>query len=281
MAILGLVPATILAYSMSDDRVRVTWRVVAGAVPAWLICLWLHPDILHVHRLLAHADTNDTRISGGIFRAYFVSRLRHLPELLAFAAAGWIYWRRRHSFQSHYLGISAAALTVMAVLVPHGNVAYFIFVCPFLLGMALIAFQAERRAVWIVIVTLAYAAPQYVWLAYTNRGMGYRRQDIRQASQAIDGAARAMGVADGDLRIYGDYGLWFAHPHFYRAASDRTLAEIHDANLYVCYERPVQYGEMAATNTLSCPDIRQHVSLKLISTTMIRGNTLYLYGKQD
>lgn len=281
MAILGMIPATVLAYSMNADRFSVTRRIVVGAVPAWVICLCLHPEILHIHLLLAHAPANDIKMTGGIFRAYFLSRLRHLPELVVFAVAGWIYWRRHHSFGSYYLGISAAVLVAVAALVPHGNVAYFIFVYPFLLGVALVAFQAERRALWIVILAVVYLVPQYVWLSYTNRGMGYRTKDIRQASQAIDGAEHAIGVADSDVRIYGDYGLWFAHPRFYRAASESTLTEIKDANLYLCYERPIEHGGMAATNTLFCPEIRQNVSLKLISTTVVRGNRLYLYAKQD
>jgi hypothetical protein len=111
--------------------------------------------------------------------------------------------------------------------------------------------------------------------------LGYQRKDIVQVTEAINRASSQMGVADSQLRIYGFYGLWFAHPHFYRAASQFTIAQMNNEDLYLCYGRPVQTGYLAAQGVLLCPDIRQHVSLKLISTTSVRGNTLYIYGKHD
>jgi hypothetical protein len=278
MAGLGIVPAAVLAFSIYKDRRYVIGRMIAAGAAATTICLCLHPNIKDL--FLAHTRNGDLAIAGGFFRAYFVERHRHLPELVFYAATGSLYWRNRHSIPSHYLGVSAALLTVASLLAPHGNAAYMIFSIPFLVGMALVAVKAERYPVQIVVLVLAYLLPQYGALVYMNRGLGYRRQDIQQVSAAIDNASRQIGVTGNNLRVYGDYGLWFAQPHLYRGASSNTLRYADQANLFVCYEHPLATNGMVADHSFYCPDLRQHFPLILISTTLVRGNTLYLYAKR-
>jgi hypothetical protein len=118
-------------------------------------------------------------------------------------------------------------------------------------------------------------------LAYMNRAQGYRREDIQRVSVAISGASREIGVSENDLRIYGDYGLWFAHPHSFRAASPSTLRYADEANLFVCYEQFSANKGMVAGNMLYCLDLRQQFPLVLISTTLVRGNTLHLYARKQ
>jgi hypothetical protein len=280
MAVLGLIPAAVLAYSVCADRRRVTQRMIAAVTAATAICLCLHPDVTHLGTLLRHAQSGQTQVRGGFFRAYFVQRYRHLPELAFFAVAGSIYWRRRHRIHLHYLGISAAVFTACSLIVPHGNSTYMVFLYPFLVGMALVAIRADRHPFWVAGLAVAYLLPQYTWLACTHRGFGYRAADIQQVSDAIDGASREIGLDPNQAKIYGEYSLWFAHPHFYRAASPGTLDYAGDADLFVCYEHPLPAKSMAANHMLYCPDLRRHFSLSLISTTLVRGNMLYLYTKR-
>jgi hypothetical protein len=280
MAALGVVAAVLLAYSVGKDRGKVTGQVAIGVGAAAAIYLCLHPDALHVRSVLAHVRPTDTRLVGGFFGAYFWQRRRHWAEFAVLALAGWMYWKRRSTIRSHSLAVSAAVLGAISLLAPHANVAYIIFVYPFLVGAALVAFRAEQRAGWILALALAYWLPQYSWLAKVNRGLGYSRQDIRQVSDAIGGASRQLGIADDQLRIYGDYGLWYAHPHLFRAASPGTLPYAEEADLYVCYERSPEHGPLAPERMLYCPDLRERFSLRLISTTLVRGNTLYLYAKR-
>lgn len=278
IAVVGIIPAAVLAYSLCKDRKYVTGRMVAAGAAALTIFLCLHPNIGDLFR--AHRGSGDLAVQGGFFRTYFAERHRHLPELVFYALAGWFYWQNRRRIQSHYLGISAALLTVAALLSPHGNPAYMIFLYPFLVGMALVAVQAERYPVRIVVLGLAYLLPQYAWLAYINRGLGYRKRGIQQISTAIDAASRKIGIRESDARVYGDYGLWFAHPHLYRAATAITLPYADEADLFVCYEQPLATNRMAAENELYCPDLRQRFPLVLVSTTLVKGKTLYLYTKR-
>jgi hypothetical protein len=278
MAGLGIVPAAVLAFSLYKDRQCVIRRIVAAGAAAITICLCLHPNIKELFR--AHTHNGDLELVGGFVRAYFVERHRHLPELVFYAAAGWLYWHNRRSVQSHYLGISAALLTAASLLTPHGNAACMIFLCPFLARMALVAVKAERYPVRVAVLVLAYLLPQYGVLMRMNCGLGYRGQDIQQVSTAIDNASRQIGVTENDLRVYGDDGLWFAHPHFYRGAFSNTLRYADEANLFVCYEQPPTNNGMVADHSLYCPDLRQHFPLIPISTTLVKGNTLYLYAKR-
>jgi hypothetical protein len=278
MAVLGLIPAGILAYSVCKDRWSVTWRLAAVIAAVAGICVWLHPNLTHLHEL-SEAQSGASITYGGIARAYFFERRRHLPELVLFVCAGWFYWRRRRTVRSHYLGISAGALGCVSLLTPHGNVAYMVFIYPFLIGMALDAFETSSRFGWVALLWAIYLLPQYMWLAYTNRNLGYRERDFAEVSNTIENAAREIGVGPDDLRVYGDYGLWLAHPHFYRAASPNTLQFANEADLFVCYQAPPSSGKMLANDMLYCPDIRRHFPLTLISKTLVRGNTLYLYAK--
>jgi hypothetical protein len=281
LACLGLVPAVVLAYSLTKDRAKVVTRTIAAVAFAALAYLALHPDLLHLQSYLSQAKRVETHVAGGFVRAYFVDRRRHLPEFVFFAVAAVLYWRRRHAIKLHYPAISAAALVAAGLLAPHPNVAYMVFAYPFLVVMAMAAFQAERRPGLAMAVAAAYFLPQYGWLAYVNRGLGYRGRDIAQVADAIGAASDQLGIPDKDLEVYGDYSLWFAHPHSYHAAASSTLPYGQEAQLFLCYDRPLLSHGMNPGDVLYCPDLRRDFPLRVISTTLVRGNTLYLYAKRQ
>jgi hypothetical protein len=146
--------------------------------------------------------------------------------------------------------------------------------------MTLSAFEVERRPRLIACLVLLYILPQYAFLVYTTRNQAYRPKDIRQVADAIQNASRQLGIADDKLRIYGDYGLWFAHPHYYRAAAKSTMEEANDADLYLCYDHSLQMRAMSPESIFYCPDLKQLLPLRLLSTTLVRNNTLYLYARR-
>jgi hypothetical protein len=279
MALLGVLPVLVLAFSIHKLTCGLLARLAGGLALAGALYLTLHPNVVHLgYYLLQVKEAGKTNV-GGFFSSYFLERRRHLPELICFIAAAIIYWFRRHTVGCHYLAVSALVITVFSIVMPHGNSSYMIFLYPFLVAMMLIAFRADRRHQLIIALAILYVFPQYAYLVYINREQGYRPQDIRQVSDAIASASQQLGISDSRLRIYGDYGLWFAHPHFYRAASITTLGHIHDADLYVCYDSWNSAKILMPQHMLYCSDLRQRLSLRLLSKTLIRNNMVYLYAK--
>jgi hypothetical protein len=279
MAVAGLIPMTALAYGTCRITPRLVGRFAAGLGMAGAVYAILHPDTLHSGEYLRQIRIHDSGGPGGFFVAFFLHRFRHFAEFICFVLAAWLYFHRRNSINSHYFSISALVLSIFSIVMPHGNASYMIFLYPFLVAVALVAFQVDRRAPLIALLTCVYFLPQYAVLAYLNRNQGYRPKDIRQVSSAIQTAADHLGISDSQLKIYGDYSLWFAHPHYYEAASASTLANAQSADLYICYDRPIRTGQFAMNATLYCPDLKRRFSLRLVSTTNVRSNMLYIYTK--
>jgi len=279
-AMAGIIPCLVFVSSTRRvDRALIT-RLIAGVTLAVAVYLGLHPGIIHVATYIAHAKTTNIREDGGSFVSYFLDRPRHLPELLCFLVAGGLYWYHRRSFQSHYLGISALLMMLFSMALPHGNPAYVVYCYPFFIAVALVAFHANRRP-WIIVgCVLLYIVPQQAYLVYVNRDLALRSSDIESVSQAIQNASATLHLPDPNLRIYGDYRLWFAHPHFYRAAAGNTLDSIQGADLYLCYEKPPQSLLLEPHSALYCPDLRRLLSLQLIDSVPVRNNLLYLYARR-
>jgi hypothetical protein len=280
MALAGLIPVAALAWDTHKITRGLLGRLAAGLAMAGAVYAILHPDVLHVGEYLTQLRIHSSSGIGGFFAAYFLHRSRHLPELFCFALASFFYWHRRDKIDSHYLGISALALSTFSIAMPHGNPSYMVFLYPFLVATALLAFQADRRALLIAVSACVYFLPQYAVLAYLNRNQGYRINDIRQVSGAIRAASYRLGISDSQLRVYGDYSLWFAHPHHYEAASASTLGNAQDADLYICYEHPIQAGNLTPESMIYCPELRRRFPLALFSAITVRNHEIYLYTKE-
>jgi hypothetical protein len=279
-AVVGLVPIVLLASSLEKIDRRLIARLIAGASLAACVYLALHPDILHASTYLAQLHDVPRQAHGGTFVAYFIERTRHLPELLCIIIAAFLYPRRPRTPASRYIGISALVLSCLLVVLPHGNAAYMIFTYPFLLAMALIAFDVDRHPRLIISGALLLALPQSLYLAHLTRNLGYRPADIAEASQAIQRAETTLHIPDDRLRIYGDYRLWFAHPHFYQAAAESTTPEVRDADLYLCFNHPPEPLALAAHTMLDCPAINALVPLRLLDTISVRDHQLFLYARK-
>ena len=279
-ALVGIIPVIVLSCYMNRLTIGLLVRLAAGLSLAGTVYVCLHQKALHLGYQLQHSNLSRSVWSGGFFASYFINRHRHLPELIVFVIAGIFYWRKRGDISSHYLGVSAFLMSIFSLLMPHGNASYMIFLYPFLVAMALSVPYLERKAVVIIALACTYALSQYVALAYMNRNQGFRSRDIRQVASLIQDSARQLDIKDDNLRIYGDYGLWFAHPHFYRAAAQTTISNIKDADLYLCFDHLAQGSPVIPQSMFYCPDIRRLISLRLVSTAMVRGNELYIYSKQ-
>jgi len=279
-ALAGLIPVLVLAFDLEKPTGKLAARLAAGLALAAVVYLALHPNIFHLRSYLAQSRTSTPAFDGGFFISYFTKRARHLPELLSFFIAGIFYWRQRHAMTSHYLGISSLALTLFSAAFPHGNPAYMVFLYPFLVAMTLCAFRADRHPWLIAVLALLFALPQQIYVAYLTRTGGLRTEDVARVSQAIQDAAHQLKLNDDTLRIYGDYRLWFAHPHFYSAAAEYTLPFVQDADLYLCYDRPPQPIAFEPPTMLYCPTLSAKIPLRLVGTVLVRNDQVFLFTKQ-
>ncbi len=276
IALAGLIPLVVLASLTQKLRLREWLRLAAGGAASALIYLYLHANLFR-SGLLPHLPAEAGGQVGGFVAAYFEDRIRHLPELIGFVIAAVAYWRKRHLIKSHYAAISALLILLFSFVISHGNPAYMIFLYPFLILASLSAFQVEENWRPALAIFLVYFLSQYAVLAYLNRGRGYRTADIRQVSDEIRTIARDRDIDDATLKIYGDYGLWFAHPRNYRAASVGTEDSIQDADLYLCFDHDMDIPAMRPVGMLFCPDILERVPLRRVQSLDVRGNTLYFY----
>ena len=279
-AIAGMIPVLLLAGTVGKVNRQLFAKLALSLFGAATVYLSLHPDIFQIAATLGHAQAAKTGFDGGYFRSYFVERNRHLPELLLFVIAAIVYYRRRRRIASHYLGWSALAMTIFSFLMPHGNVAYMIFSYPLLIGMTLEAFAAERRPWLLAVCGLGLFLPQQMYLVLINWNRGYSSADMARITKAIDGAARTQGISDDTLRVYGDYRLWFAHPHFYRSAAESTAVDAANADLYLCYDTPPEPPSMEPKTLFYCPQLKRMLPLRQIDSLTIRNNRVFLYSRQ-
>jgi hypothetical protein len=280
----GLIPVLVLASSECAANGKSAWRLPARFAVALALAaavyLALHPHIVTILRNTLVPGASGERFDGGLFRAYFLNRPRHLPEALCFAVAGIVYWRRRRGIRSHYLAFSALALTLFSVAMPHGNPAYMIFLYPFLVGMTLIAFDADRRPWLLAACGVLFAVGQQLVLFHLTRNEGFRAEDIATVSNAIASSERQLAIPDDSLRIYGDYRLWYAHPHFYRSSAQSTAALAADADLYLCFDHAPQPEVLAPVAIFYCPTLNNLLPLRLLESLPVRNDRLYVYARK-
>lgn len=280
MALAGVLAVAVLAGCTLRLTRPVVLRLSVGLLLALAFYLTLHPHSLSLMAGSSHAQAPSGPSIGGFFVSYFLVRPRHLPELLFFVVAAVFYWRGRDAERSSYFAYGAIALALFAILMPHGNPSYMIFAYPFFVGIALTGLRVERAPRLTAGLLLLYTLPQYAGLTYLSQGRGYRAADIQAVSAAIQSAAAQLQIPDGHLRIYGDYRLWYAHPHLYRAASEYTLPRVSDADLYLCFDHQPDIVAMTPQYMLTCSQLAQLVTLRPVSTVVLRNNLLHLYARQ-
>ena len=279
-ALLGLVPVlgfNIARHGLSKGLVT---RAAAALALAASITLLLHPALWHLLRYgAASTGVVPLRViadhSG--FIAYFLL-LRHLPETLFLASAPWIFllMGRRLPAKTAWIAWSTLAAASLAILSPHPNVSYTLFFYPLLLLLALLWFT-PRQLAWIAAACIVSATVQYAYLARLNRGQGFRAADIARVSALIAQGEQSIGMNDADVHVFGEYSVWYAHPHYFVAGGDNNPAYVPGADLLLCYrQRPPGASQPQAM--MDCDVMLKLLpASRLLGSTNLRGNTLWLY----
>jgi hypothetical protein len=264
------------------------WKIAGAIAITGSLYFALHPgvflQVMHpvsaIRALTGSAKDPDQSV-GGFFTAYFVTRRRHLPELVIFLAALVVCWRQRDHFDSCYPLWSAAALIVFSILLGRGNVAYIVFLYPFLVLAVLQAFYREGRTLTLVAITFLYTMPQYAYLYWINRNEGWRSSDLHEVEIAIHGAENTLHKTDANTTVYGDYTLWFAHPQRFYAADGNTVTEMGNADVYLCFDQPLMKPGYVAPGGFNCADLKSRVSMVELSSLMLRNHLLHIYIRPE
>lgn len=280
-ALLGLVPVLIFNVARHGLSKRLMTRAATALCLAAAFTLTLHPHLWHL--LLSGGSTPGAvplhlvAADHSGFIAYFLM-LRHLPETLFLALTPWVFLfrGRRLPYKTAWIAWSAVAATGLAILSPHPNVIYTMFFYPLLLLLSLL-WLTDRQLTWVAVACIASATAQYAYLAHLNRGQGYSGDDIAKVGTMVTAGVRSIGMDDAKVRVFGDYSLWFAHPHNFVAAGDNNVSYAAGADLLLCYrQRPP--GASQPQFMMDCDDMLKLLpASRLLSSSTIRGNTVWLY----
>jgi hypothetical protein len=238
---------------------RLIFSVLAGMAAAFAVYLLLHPDIVSVLRSADWTGFKERPAPwpGGFVAAYYFAYWRHLPELAVVLVAGVMSLMpgKRHLLRE-WPALCVGVVGVAGALLRWPNPEYFCLIAPFLCLFVLQVFYVDRyRNVILAVIVLA-TVPQYTWRyrIWSSQHAAVFQPDQREVGAAIDRAAAAVGKSPEQVRILGNYTLWFAHPHRFVNLNRLiiTPAALRDADLIVCFDRPVN---PPSTQDISCPEV--------------------------
>ena len=272
-----LVPVIIFALLISrvTNRRRLVWQACAAAVLALAVYLALHPHGISAMAAGLEARHEKYQVGGTLF-AYFGKRLRHLPELIVLAVGAWFFYRRRAEISFPGIDWIAWAIIVLFFLMPHPNVSYMVFLLPFLLLIAVLGFERDRRFLWMPICLACIILAQYGYLFHRNYHEGISAADIARVSAMIRQSESELALNDAKTHIVGDLSVWFAHPYNYS-----VRLEVDSGDLYLCYSRPLEEGDLAVAGRYSCNELRGRLPVRTISEVTLNGHTLYLLANKN
>jgi hypothetical protein len=238
---------------------RMLLSILSGAAAAAGVYFLLHPHIVSVMRSTDWGSFHDREVAwpGGFVTAYYLVFRRHFPELavvVAAIAACVLPGKRR--LLRDWPALCVGVLVVASCVLRWPNTNYFCVIAPFLCLFLIQVFYAERYRVLILAVIVLFTVPQYAWRyqIWSSRRAGVLQREQREVSAAIDRAAVAIGKPPEEVRILGNYTLWFAHPHRFVNLNRLivTPSVLRDADLIVCFDRPVN---PPSTQDISCPEL--------------------------
>jgi hypothetical protein len=238
---------------------------------------YLHPDILTILQQTNWHRGSSQRQAGGFLYAYFISRKRHLPEFALALLAAWAYLRNRNEAPPFVRRMAeiTGLVCLFSFLMNWPTPAYMIFFFPFFLVVA--HWVLGSRPGWILpCVATLLMLPQYAALAVINRHEGWRPEDIRQVTRAIQHSEQLAALDDSNTQIMGDYSLWFAHPKHYRALARTTLDFVPNEQLFLCFDKPLLPPSMVDPIVLYCQDLRTRKEVRELEEIEIRGHHLFL-----
>jgi hypothetical protein len=239
---------------------RLILSILGGIAAALVVYFLLHPDIVFV---LRSADwvafkKRPAPWPGGFVAAYYFAYRRHLPELALVLVAVVMSLRpgKRHLL-AKWPALCVGVVAVAGSVLRWPNPEYFCLIAPFLCLFVLQVLYVDRYRNLILAAVVLATVPQYAWRyrIWSSRHAAVSPHEQEEVSAAIDRAAAAMGKPTKDVRILGNYTLWFAHPHGFVNLNRLivTPAVLGDADLVVCFDRPVN---PPSTQDISCPEVQ-------------------------
>ncbi len=270
-----LVPllVVVLLASRTKDWKRLVLKLGIAALIAITVYVKLHPGAIQliVH---AHYPRQKSGAFGGTMRAYFLERKRHLPELAMLLIGMLFYLQRRQGINRMPLWCAVVSTAVLGLL-PHGNVAYELFAMPFLLWVALEGYDRAPRGRWVPALVFLLTLAEYGYLYHANLHEGFEARDFAGVRQRISESENELRISDNQTNICGDYALWFAHPHEYHACSASRMDTLKAANLYLCFDAPLETSGLSAP-TPSCSEMEAALPLEEMSSLVVRGHRLHV-----
>lgn len=260
-----------------ERKFRVLLYFIMASLMSAAVYVWIHPLAITT---IIHANWRrgaGNRIVGGFITGYFLIRKRHFPELGLLLLAGGVYRKHRSVIKDHFAVYASLAIVIVACVFGHNNPAYMVFLYPFLLLAVWKLLPTKRLSAMVTAVILLLLLPQYcILMFHINRNEGYENRDIASVRRAIRNAQASMRLPDDQVRIYGDYGLWFSHPHNYVAAAGSTRDSLGKSNIVLCYPGPIQAASLTQPGLLYCPDILRMGSYQEIDRLALRGHLLHV-----
>jgi hypothetical protein len=272
-----VVPLTILLFLCFRERDKLRPFLVfmlAGLISA-MAYVWIHPLAITTWSHANWHHMQDSRLTFGFLGSYFIQRKRHIPEFAVLLFSGVMYWRRRSTIHNHF-ALATSAILLIASCVLRANVAYMVFLYPFLLLAVWPLLRSAKLMAIVMALTALYTLPQYGILLYINRNEGYNRQDLASVSHSISDAQNAMHLQDYQLHIYGDYSLWFAHPRNYASNIPETQKWLGTSNVVLCYDAPIEGHGLIEPLHLYCPDILRMGDFQELERFHVRGHLLHV-----
>lgn len=272
-----------LVRSKDESKTSLGYGLLLASGCFCLTYFSLHPGIVQTLRDTDWHRGGGQREIGGFLRAYFITRKRHLPELLLLIVAAVVYLRRY--CQAPLLVRRMAECTlfvcVFSFLMNWPTPAYMAFFFPFAIVLLGWALKTRWNKPWLLpAITGLLMLPQYAALAVMNRHEGFRAQDFRKVAKAIDHSERIAGLDDVQTQIMGDYSLWFAHPNHFRALSETTFASVPMEQLFLCFDSPLRPPPMVDPIVRYCSDLEGKIALREVEQVDVRGHRLHILMPQ-
>ena len=270
-AIMVPLVVVLLLASKAKDRKRFALEVGIIAVVALACYIQLHPGA--IREMVAAPRLTHEFYLGGTLSAYFIERRRHLGELLVILIAACIYWQHRQQIFNR-TPVWLAMFTCLVLFVLHPTVAYVVLAMPFLLWPSLEAYDRAKLLRWIPAALFLYLIAGYAYLYQTNMHEGFDTGDFSLVRAHIESSAQQLHISSGQLRVVGDYSLWFAHPQHYRAIA--STESLQNADIYLCFDGPLERSGLSALTSMWCPQLRKLVQVHELSAFPVKGHLLHV-----
>lgn len=238
----------------------------------------LHPGAIHV--IATAPAAAGTFAPGGMMTNYFVDRKRHLPELAILLFGAWLYWKQRKQITDPTAGWLGIGAVVALLLATHLNPAYMVFGMPFMLWPALEGYDRTKPVRLVPATMLLIVMVQYSYLYRANLHEGFDTRDLEQVQQMINLVASDRAIRADLVHITGDHSLWYAHPVNYRGTFTGNASSLTDANIYLCFDRPLMPGGLSAYDSMYCAEMERDIPLREVSSLTLHSHLVHFLVRQ-